>query len=162
MSDTGNKHIHSDADTREYVTVEVADQLFGIEVTNIHDVFQPQSLTRVPMAPAEVRGVLNLRGRIVTAIDARQRLGLPAVENQDQAIMAIGVEINNESYGLIIDSVGEVLRLALKDCEALPSNMDLSWQDVSKGIYRLDDRLLIVLDIEKMLMIEDLAAERAA
>lgn len=162
MSDADSKHIHSDADTREYVTVEVAGQLFGIEVTKIHDVFQPQSLTRVPMAPSEVRGVLNLRGRIVTAIDARQRLGLPEVENQDHSIMAIGVEINNESYGLIIDSVGEVLRLALKDREVLPANMDLRWQDVSKGIYRLDDRLLIVLDIEKMLIIDETATDRAA
>ena len=162
MSEAGNKHIHSDADSREYVTVEVAGQLFGIEVIKIHDVFQPQSLTRVPMAPPEVRGVLNLRGRIVTAIDARQRLGLPAVEDQDHQIMAIGVEIDGESYGLIIDSVGEVLRLSLKDCEALPSNMDARWQEVSKGIYRLDDRLLIVLDIEKMLMIEEAATDRAA
>ena len=159
---TDAKSVHIDADTHEYVTVEVAGQLFGIEVINIHDVFQPTSLTHVPMVPPEVRGVLNLRGRIVTAIDARQRLGLPEAENEDQAIMAIGVEIDGESYGLIIDGVGEVLRLEGRDCEAVPSNMDPRWQQVSKGIYRLDDRLLIVLDIEKMLNIEEAEQPRAA
>ncbi len=158
MSTADDKQLHIDEDTNEYVTVEIADQLFGIEVTSIHDVFQPLSLTRVPMASPEVRGVLNLRGRIVTAIDARVRLGLPKQENEDHHEMAIGVELGNESYGLIIDKVGEVLRLAKRDRKTLPSNIDPQWQDISKGIYRLDGRLLIILDIQKMLNIGDMEA----
>jgi purine-binding chemotaxis protein CheW len=161
MNTSSDQHIHNDINTREYVTVEIADQLFGIEVTSIHDVFQPQLITRVPMSPPEVKGVLNLRGRIVTAIDARDRLGLPKPDKTDGQDMAVGVELGNESYGLIIDRVGEVLRLAEKDCEALPSNIDPNWQDVSKGIYRLDGQLLIILDIEKVLQIGEPEARAA-
>ncbi len=155
------QHTHLDENSREYVTVEIADQLFGIEVTSIHDVFQPHSLTEVPMAPPEVKGVLNLRGRIVTAIDARDRLGLPKPECENHQDMAIGVEIDNESYGLIIDRVGEVLRLAESDREPMPSNIDSKWQDVSHGIYRLDGRLLIILNIESMLNIGENEARAA-
>ncbi|MDQ7018461.1 MAG: chemotaxis protein CheW [Robiginitomaculum sp.] len=161
MSTQEDQHIHIDENTCEYVTVEIADQLFGIEVTSIHDVFQPHSLTTVPMAPPEVKGVLNLRGRIVTAIDARDRLGLPKPDTEGHQDMAIGVEMGNESYGLIIDRVGEVLRLAERDREPLPSNIDPVWQGVSRGIYRLDGRLLIILDIEKMLNIGETEARAA-
>ncbi len=161
MSESEEQSIHINADSQEYVTVEIADQLFGIEVTDIHDVFQPQCLTAVPMAPPEVRGVLNLRGRIVTAIDARQRLGLPPREDEDKPCMAVGVEIENESYSLLIDKVGEVLRLLERNCEAVPCNMDPQWQAVSKGIYRLDKRLLIILDIKKMLNVETPSAQAA-
>ncbi len=153
MTTADDKQILIDENTHEYVTVDIADQLFGIKVTDIHDVFQPHSLTKVPLAPPEVKGVLNLRGRIVTAIDARIRLDLPKPEKEGRHDMAIGVEMDNESYGLIIDKVGEVLRLARADLKPLPSNIDPRWQEVSRGIYRLDGRLLIILDIQKMLHI---------
>ncbi|PHS27041.1 MAG: chemotaxis protein CheW [Robiginitomaculum sp.] len=161
MTASDEQHIHTSENTREYVTFEIADQLFGIEVTSIHDVFQPHSLTTVPMAPPEVKGVLNLRGRIVTAIDARERLGMPKPEDKNHQDMAIGVELGNESYGLIIDRVGEVLRLDTSDREALPSNIDPVWQSVSHGIYRLEGQLLIILDIEKMLNISTESARAA-
>lgn len=162
MSSTDEQQIHIEVDTDEYVTMEVADQLFGIAVTDIHDVFKPLSLTKVPMAPPEVKGILNLRGRIVTAIDARVRLGLPTLENDGDHTMAIGVEMGHESYGLIIDRVGEVLRLARRDCEPNPNNMDPVWQSVSRGIYRLDGKLLIILDIHKMLKLGEEEEAKAA
>ncbi len=138
----------------EFVTLYIDEQMFGIPVADIHEVFHPQAITAVPLAPPEIRGVLNLRGRIVTAIEVRSRLNLPPLDREDSSTMAIGVEIGDEAYGLIIDRVGDVLQLPERDCEEIPSNMDQIWQNVASGIYRLDDQLLIILDIKRLLDIE--------
>lgn len=145
---------HPDAAEREFVTLYLAGQVFGVEVCDIHDVFAPQSLTRVPLSPPEIAGVLNLRGRIVTAIDARARLGLPPLDRDARPAMAIGIEKDGESYGLVIDRVGEVLRLSDADYESNPCNLDQRWQSVARGVYRLEGRLVIVLDIDEMLNFE--------
>ncbi len=136
--------------TREFVTLMIAGQVFGVEVKDIHDVFQPDRITPVPLAPPEICGVLNLRGRVVTAVDARVRLGLQVDEQSDQP-MAVGVDCNGESYGLIVDSVNEVMRLPDSAYEANPVNLDPRWQEVSQGVYRLEDQLLVVLDLGRML-----------
>src|SRR5581483_8169565 len=94
--------------TQEYVTATIGEQLFGLPIRRVQDVFMPERVTRVPLAPPEIAGVLNMRGRIVTLIDLRRRLGLPA-RAQTADVMAIGVELRGESYGLLIDAVGEVL-----------------------------------------------------
>src|SRR5262245_60386475 len=93
----------------EYVTVIIGDQLFGLPISRVQDVFVPERLTRVPLSPPEVAGVLNLRGRIVTAIDMRRRLDL-AKRPEGQPVMAVGIEVRNECYGLLVDAVGEVLK----------------------------------------------------
>src|SRR6516165_4513157 len=92
----------------KYVTVTLDGQLFGLPISRVQDVFMPDRLTRVPLAPPEIAGVLNLRGRIVTAVDMRCRLGLPRRDDGRPA-MAVGIESKGESYGLLIDAVGEVL-----------------------------------------------------
>src|SRR5262245_56709360 len=94
----------------EYVSIYLGSQLFGLPRERVQDVFIPGSLTAVPLAGPEIAGLINLRGRIVTAIDMRRRLGLPDREKGAPA-MAVGVELKGESYGLIIDGVGEVLKL---------------------------------------------------
>ena len=94
----------------EYVTATIGGQLFGLPISRVQDVFAPDRLTRVPLAPPEIAGLLNLRGRIVTAVDMRRRLGLaPADDGRPR--MAIGIEHRGESYGLLIDSIGEVMKL---------------------------------------------------
>jgi len=143
----------------DYVTVTIGNQLFGISVQAVQDVFSPQAITRVPLAPPEVGGVLNLRGRIVTAIDVRQRLGLPARKDALSS-MAVGIEQDGESYGLIIDQIGEVLRLEPEKFERSPENLDPKWRKVSKGVYRLEDTLLVVLDVDLLMKFDD--AARAA
>jgi purine-binding chemotaxis protein CheW len=134
----------------EYVSVRIGDQLFGAPVNAIREVFAPQSVTAVPMAPAEVAGLLNLRGRIVTAIDARRRLGLPP-RDADDAGMALGVERGSEIFGLIVDSVGEVLRRPRAELEPVPAHVDQSWRTMVKGVHRLDKELLAVLDVSALL-----------
>ena len=142
----------------EYVTAMIGDQLFGLPIVRVQDVFIPEQLTRVPLAPPEIAGVLNLRGRIVTLIDLRRRFGL-GERKDDEPAMAIGVESRGESYGLLIDSVGEVLKLDDTACEPNPTNLDHRLASVSTGIHRLDGQLLMVLDVDRVL---DIAVKAAA
>lgn len=135
---------------KEYVTAMIGGQLFGLPILRVQDVFHPERLTRVPLAPPEIAGVLNLRGRIVTLIDMRRCLGLERRED-DTLAMAIGVESGRESYGLLIDSVGEVLQLDDGAREPNPINLDSRLARVSAGIHRLDGQLLMMVDIDRVL-----------
>ena len=133
----------------EYVTVLIGGQLFGLPISQVQDVFMPDRLARVPLASAEVAGVLNLRGRIVTAFDMHCRLGLGKRET-DRPAMAVGIEFHGESYGLLIDSVGEVLKLAESNREPVPVNLDPHLARVAAGVHRLDKQLLVVLDVDRV------------
>ncbi len=134
----------------EFVTFTIAGQLFGIHVLKVQDVLGNMRTTRIPLAPPEIAGSLNLRGRIVTAIDVRLRLGLPP-QDQGQASMAIVVEHDHELYSLLVDQVGEVLALAPDGFERNPPTLDARFRDYSDGIYRLDKQLLVVLSVERLL-----------
>jgi purine-binding chemotaxis protein CheW len=146
------------ANLTEYVTFVAGGQMFGLPIGRVQDVFKPIKMTRVPLAGAEIAGVLNLRGRIVTAIHLYARLGLEN-SNKAETPMAIGIEFDGESFGLLIDSVGEVLKLADADREPNPINLDRNLARVSCGVFRLDGQLLVVLDIDRLL---DLSPEAAA
>jgi purine-binding chemotaxis protein CheW len=137
-------------DNREFVSITVAGQLFGIPVLQVQDVLGPQRITRIPLAPLEVAGSLNLRGRIVTAIDLRTRLRLPPLP-EGQSGMSIVVDHGGELYSIIIDAVGEVLSLSGEAAERNPVTLDPVWREVSAGIYRLKEALLIVLDVARVL-----------
>jgi purine-binding chemotaxis protein CheW len=136
--------------TTEYVTATVGGQLFGLPIARVQDVFVLDRLTRVPLAAPEIAGVLNLRGRIVTAIDMRRRLGL-APPGEVRKRMAIGIEYKGESYGLLIDAIGEVLNLPTAGREGNPVNLEPGLARVSAGVHRLEDRLLVVLDVDRVL-----------
>jgi purine-binding chemotaxis protein CheW len=142
----------------EYVTVMLDGQLFGLPISGVQDVFMPDRLTRVPLASPEIAGVLNLRGRIVTAIDLRLRLGMPR-RTDGRPMMAVGIELKGESYGLLIDSVGEVMKLADGTREANPVNLDSRLARVSAGVHRLDGQLLVILDVDRVL---DMVADQIA
>jgi purine-binding chemotaxis protein CheW len=137
----------------EYVTATVGGQLFGLPISRVQDVFMPDRLTRGPLAPGEIAGLLNLRGRIVTAIDMRRRLGLEARAG-DAPRMAVGVEFKGESYGLLIDVIGEVLKLPADGREDNPVNLDPGLARVSAGVHRLEGKLLVILDVDRVLDIE--------
>ena len=148
---------NTDRNVNEYVTAVVGGQLFGLPIRRVQDVFIPERLTKVPLAPPEIAGVLNLRGRIVTLIDLGLRLGLVREDNGGPA-MAIGVEMHGESYGLLIDSVGEVLKLDSAALERNPINLYPLLASVSTGIFRLDGQLLLVIDVDRILDISIHAA----
>lgn len=137
------------ADTEDFVTFTIADQLFGIPVLKVQDVLSSHNITRIPLAPPEIAGSLNLRGRIVTAMDVRLRLGLSPRDHK--ASMSIVAEHEGELYSLMVDSVGEVLALKSSAWERNPPTLDPKFRDYSLGIYRLDDKLLVVLDVNRLL-----------
>jgi purine-binding chemotaxis protein CheW len=138
-----------DQATEGFVTVVTGGQLFGLRLERVRDVFVPRGLSQVPLAPPEVAGLLNLRGRIVTTIDLRRRLGLPP-RADGGASVAVGIEERGELYGLIVDQAGTVLRLKRSTYEANPVNLDARWARVCAGVHRLDRGLMAVLDVDKV------------
>ena len=134
----------------EYVTVMIGTQLFGLPISRVQDVFMPERITRVPLSPPEIAGVLNLRGRIVTVVDMRRRLELPP-RADDKPPMAVGIEFKGESYGLLIDAVGEVMRLGETTLEPNPVNLDARLARVSGGVHRLDGQLMVILEVDSVL-----------
>ncbi len=137
-------------ETQDYVTMYIEGQMFGIPVLTVQDVLGPQKITRIPLAPREVAGSLNLRGRIVTAVDVRLRLGLRNQGGESKG-MSVVVDQGGELYSLLVDQVGEVLSLPAAKFERNPPTLDPMWREFSAGIYRLDDKLLVVLDVAKLL-----------
>lgn len=137
------------AASAEYVTVTIGGQLFGLPISRVQDVFVLSQVTRVPLADEDIAGVINLRGRIVTAIDLRRRLGVSG--DVGRAKIAVGIEGDGESYGLVIDAVGEVLKPGAETAEPIPVNLDERLKRVASSVHRLEDRLMVVLDVDAVL-----------
>lgn len=136
---------------KDFLTVSIADQRFGIPVLQVQDVLREQKVTKIPLAPPEVSGSLNLRGRIVTAINVRKKLNLPRNSDDTSTSMSVVVEHEDELFSLVIDSVGDVLSLDHDLFEKNPSTLDPAWRDISTGIYQLDNELLVIMDVSKLL-----------
>lgn len=137
-------------ETEEFVTFTIAGQLFGIPVLKVQDVLSTYRITRIPLAPREITGSLNLRGRVVTVLDVRLRLGLPPRPDGAEH-MSIVAEDDGELYSLMVDAVGEVLALPNSIYERNPATLDPKFRAYSDGIYRLEDELLVVLDVNRLL-----------
>lgn len=140
------------ADAQMLVTLMLNGQLCGISVLAVRDVLGEQAITSIPLAPAEVAGGLNLRGRIVTAIDLRTRLSLPP-PTDDTPRMSVVTEQGGELYALLVDQVREVMTLPPESFEPSPPTLPPAWAAHSAGIYRLDSGLLVLLDVARLLAI---------
>ena len=151
MSDVLERPAAGEKDeARVFVTLTVGDQLCGVPVLGVRDILAEQAITRIPLAPPEIAGSLNLRGRIVTAIDLRHRLGLPPVPPGTPR-MSVVAEQGGELYALLVDQVAEVMSLKEAAFEPNPQTLAPAWAQFSAGIYRLDNRLLVVLDVARLL-----------
>ena len=135
--------------TREYVSVSVAGQLFGLPIERVRQVFRLGEMTPVPLAPKAVMGLVNLRGRVAIAIDLCARLGLPASERS--GLMAAGLEVGGDAFGLVVDEVGDVLAVGSDTFEDGSTNVPATWQGFTQGVHRLADRLMVVLDVDAVL-----------
>ena len=133
-----------------FVTATIADQLFGIPIGRAHDVFNVTAVTPVPLSPPDVLGLMNLRGRVVTALDIRQRLGFSPASLHDGA-MAIGIESGGDAFGLVVDRIGEIVTVDGGALDDNPVHLDPAWAALSRGVYRLETELLVVLDVDAML-----------
>ena len=138
----------------DFVTFMIENQMFGIPVLKVQDILQPDKIASIPLAPAEVKGSINLRGRIVTVIDVRVRLGLPKRDDEADR-MGVTVEHNHDLYTLEVDRVGDVVSLSTELYEGNPGTLDPVWREFASGVYRLDDRLMVVLDVDRLLNLKD-------
>lgn len=139
-----------DTQIQGLVSIRVGGETFGVPVLSVQDVIAPVRIDIVPLAPPEVAGSLNLRGRIVTAIDIRKRMGMPGRE-EGAPHMSVIVERSGELYALQVDDVGDVLWLPVAEQEPTPITLSADWRAVSDGLYRLEGELMLVLNVERFL-----------
>jgi purine-binding chemotaxis protein CheW len=138
----------------DYVTMMIGDQLLGLPITRVRDVFVPGRVTPVPLSPPEVAGILNLRGRIVTAIDVRLRLDLSR-RPAGWPVIAIGIEQDRQCYVLLFDAVGEVMRFNAGDREPMPPHLGGRLARMASGVHRLASQFLVVLDVNRVLALDE-------
>jgi purine-binding chemotaxis protein CheW len=133
-----------------YVTLTLAGQVCGVPVSAVRDILAEQPITRIPLAPPEIAGSLNLRGRIVTSIDLRLRLGLPEADPGTPR-MSVVAERGNELYALLVDQVQEVLALPADRIERPPTTLSARWAEHCTGVCRMDDGLVVLLDPARLI-----------
>jgi len=137
------------AQTRQLCTFTLDDLLFGIEVMNVQEVIRFQEMTAVPLATSVVRGLINLRGQIVTAIDMRARLGLP---NRAKDVLPMNVVVRTADgvVSLLVDEIGDVVEVDERAYERAPETMATVFRELVPGVYKLDGALLLLLDAERI------------
>jgi purine-binding chemotaxis protein CheW len=133
----------------QVVTFSSGDYQFGIDVLTVQEVLRTQEMTPVPLAPNEIRGLINLRGNIVTAIGIRERLSL-APATADIELMNLIISLKDGTASLIVDSVGDVLSLDRQRCKPRPSTLKSPLREVVTGVYELERSLLLLLDAEAL------------
>src|SRR5271155_5445669 len=134
--------------SEQFSTFFVADLFFGVDVLDVQEVLRFQLMTPVPQAPEVIEGLINLRGQIVTAIDMRRRLRLPP-RGEDRSPMNIVVRTSGGAVSLLVDEIGDVLDVDAATYERTPENLDPEARELIRGVYKLKDRLLLVLDAER-------------
>lgn len=136
------------ANKRQWCTFFLDQLFFGVAVENIQEIIRYQEMTPVPLAPAEVGGLINLRGEIVTAINLRHRLKLPPRPDQHQPLNVVA-RIDGETVSLLVDEIGDVLEVDEVHFEFPPDTLIESVRQFIQGAYKLESQLLLVLDLER-------------
>ena len=134
----------------QYVSFFVDGQLLGIPVNTVQEVLNPQSIAPVPLARPEISGLLNLRGQIVTAVNLRKRLSLPDLAGGRQSINVV-VHHQGESFSLLVDDVGDVINVSGEVLQPAPATLDAHWKSVTSGVFRLEGRLFVILNVSSLL-----------
>jgi purine-binding chemotaxis protein CheW len=139
---------------RQFCTFYLGPHYFGIDVLNVQEVIRYQEMTRVPLAPPVVRGLINLRGQIVTALDLRRRLELPELSADRQPVNVV-VQTDDGAVSLLVDEIGDVLEVPEQTFERPPETLKGAARELIRGAYKLDGRLLLVLDIARTVNLHD-------
>jgi purine-binding chemotaxis protein CheW len=132
----------------QYCTFKVGENLFGIPVLEVQEVIRPLAKTEIPLAEERVRGLINLRGQIVTLIGLRELFHFE--KGNEENAMNIVVETNDSLFALVVDDVGDVLDVEQKSFEKTPATLDPNLKTFVKGVHKLQDELLVVLDLDKV------------
>ena len=138
---------------RQFCTFWLEGFFFGVEVLRVQEVIRYQEMTRVPLAPPVVRGLINLRGQIVTAVDLRRRLEL-ADRPANVFPMNVVVRTDDGPVSLLVDEIGDVVEVSEDAFEAPPETLQGTARELIRGTYKLEHRLLLVLDIDKVVNME--------
>jgi purine-binding chemotaxis protein CheW len=144
--------------TKQYCSFYVSDMFFGIEVCLVQEVIRYQEMTQVPLASCEVGGLINLRGQIVTAIDLRKRLGLPA-RAAGKLPMNVVIRTDDAAVSLLVDEIGDVLEVDQETHELPPETLRGFAREVISGVHKLKDKLLLILDTKVTVSLEASAQE---
>ena len=147
-------------DERQLVVFQLGAEFYGVDIARVHEIIRLQSITRVPRAPAFVEGVINLRGKVIPVVDLRRRFGLESSEHT-RASRIVVVEIGDQVVGVIVDGVSEVLRVTGASVEPPSPVVAGIESEYIHGIAKLDDRLVILLDLDRVLALADRRALEA-
>jgi purine-binding chemotaxis protein CheW len=137
----------------QFSTFFVADMFFGVDVLQVQEVLRAQQMSPVPQAPDVIEGLINLRGQIVTAIDMRRQLLLPPRPG-GQAPMNMVVRTADGTVSLLVDEIGDVVGMDAANCERPPENLDPTARELIRGVYKLKDQLLLILDTERAVEVD--------
>lgn len=140
------------SDGRRFATFRLDSMLFGVEVREVQEVIRYQEMTPVPLAPAMIKGLINLRGQIVTAIDLRQRLELPLRES-GALPMNVVIRGDDGAVSLLVDEIGDVVEVENEAFEKTPEILKGVAREVVTGIYKLKDCLLLILDTDRAIQL---------
>ena len=151
---------HTDARAGKYLTFQIANEEFGVGVLKVREIMGLQDITAVPQTPAHVKGVINLRGKVVPVIDLRLKFGLPAAEyNLRTCIIVAQIQASSGAVlmGVIVDGVSEVLNLAAAEIEDTPDFGEEAAGRYLLGMAKVKGKVKILLDIDKVLSTQELA-----
>ncbi|NMC48556.1 MAG: purine-binding chemotaxis protein CheW [Desulfovibrio sp.] len=151
MDETQKKQ---DAELMQLVTFSIGEEEFGVDILKVQEIIRMMEITKVPRAPDVVEGVINLRGKVIPIIDLRKRFGL-STRDHDKHTRIIVIEINNMIVGFVVDSVSEVLRIPSNTVEPPPPVVSGLESEYISGVGKLEDRLLILLDLDRLLSGEE-------
>ncbi len=141
------------SERRQFSTFLLDGLFFGVEVERVQEVIRYQRMTQVPLAPTVVRGLINLRGQIVTAIDLRRRLGMSDL-NTSCLPMNVVIRYEDGAVSLLVDEIGDVLEVEESSFERPPDTLQGAARELIRGAYKLKERLLLALDIDRILCVD--------
>ena len=147
---------HRDTELLQLVTFNIAEEEFGVDILSVQEIIRLMQITTVPRAPTCIEGVINLRGKVIPVIDMRKRFNLPAI-NRDSRTRIIVMEFGSKIVGFLVDAVSEVLRIPARTVEPAPAVVSGVGSEYIRGVGKLDDRLLILLDLDSLLEGMDLS-----
>ena len=149
LQDSKDNFIH-DANKQQYAMLRLGPQLFGLPVEKIEDILSPCTIYPIPLAPEDIKGSINLRGRIVTVIDLTKKLEIKDAK-ESSTYRNVIIESKGYLYGLLVDQVSEVINIPEAKIANNPENLSEKWKEVSSGVYSLKEELMVILDPDKLL-----------
>ena len=143
---------------KQFCTFYMDNHFFGVAVETVQEVFRYQEMTHIPLAPPEIRGLINLRGQVITAIDLRQRLSINKLPD-DKLPMNVVVRTGESVVSLLVDAIGDVLEVSEEVYERPPETIPEEVRKLVRGVYKLEGKLLLILDAEKAVNINTSVVE---